>query len=504
MAYDPLAILENPVPPKDNGFFSTRFQLSLKLLGVLMTFFSFAMLPPLVVEAYYQDGSVTPFLFTFVIILLMGLALWLPVREVRGDPRNRDGFLVVVLFWLSLSLVSALPLMFSEKPAMNLTDAVFEATSGLTTTGATVLTGIDDLPHSINFYRMELHLLGGMGVVVLAVAILPMLGIGGMQLYRAETPGPMKDEKMTPRIAETAKQLWLIYLFLNLICCLAFWAAGMSFFDAMAHAMATIATGGFSTHDASLGFYDSALIEIICGIFSLIGGVNFALIYLAWRARSLWVFWRDSEFKFFLLVYGVLITLVCATLYLTQEFTLWPSLYHGFFQTISIVTTNGLTSAGYPAEWPVFAVLLMLFGSFFGGCAGSTTGGIKAIRFLLLYRQSVRELELAIRPRAEIAIKLGNRVVSAQVIQAVWGFYFLYVFCFCMLGLALTGMGYDLVTAFGSVAAAINNMGVGYGGTSSGFGSLMAPAKWLLIFAMLLGRLEIFPLLLIFLPSFRY
>lgn len=503
MAYDPLAVLENPPPSGGSGFFSKRFKLSIKLLGVLLTFFSVAMLPPLVIELYYQDGNVAPFLYTFAIILIMGLALWLPTKEVRGEPRNRDGFLVVVLFWLSLSLVAALPLMFSERPAMNFTDAVFEATSGLTTTGATVLTGLDKLPHSILFYRAELHLLGGMGVVVLAVAILPMLGIGGMQLYRAETPGPMKDEKMTPRIAETAKQLWLIYLLLNVLCCLAFWAAGMTFFDAVAHAFATVATGGFSTHDASLGFYDSAAIEIVCGFFSLVGGINFALIYLAWRARSLRIFARDSEFKFFLLVYVLLIALVSGTLYVLK-FDWWPALYHGFFQTVSIVTTNGLTSSGYPAEWPLFAVLLLVFGSFFGGCAGSTTGGIKAIRFLLLYRQSIRELELAIRPRAEIAIKLGNRIVSTQIIQAVWGFYFLYIFCFCMISLALTGMGYDLVTAFGSTAAAINNMGVGLGETSGNFGGLVVPAKWLLIFGMLLGRLEIFPLLLIFLPSFRY
>jgi trk system potassium uptake protein TrkH len=313
----------------------------------------------------------------------------------------------------------------------------------------------------------------------------------------------MKDEKLTPRIAETAKQLWLVYLAVNALCCLAFWQGGMGFFDAITHAFATIATGGFSTHDSSLGFFNSAPLEILCGFFSLVGGINFALIYLAWRARNVTLFWQDAEFRFFLLVYFSLVALVSLTLYTHNTFSLWPSLYHGFFQTISIITTNGLTSAGYPNSWPMFAVLLMIFGSFFGGCAGSTAGGIKAIRFLLLHRQSVRELKMAIRPRAEIAIKIGNRVVPSSVVQAVWGFYFLYILCFCLISLTLTGLGHDLVTAFGSTAACLNNMGVGLGTTASNFGGLDVPTQWLLIFAMLLGRLEIFPLILIFLPDFR-
>jgi trk system potassium uptake protein TrkH len=463
--------------------------------------FSSTMLPPMLVGWWYKDGDILPFADTFALTLAVGLSCWLPTRPLRTELRNRDGFVVVVLFWVVLSLLSALPFALSQRPHMRFVDAVFESVSGLTTTGATILSDIDTLPHSILYYRAQLNFLGGMGIVVLAVALLPMLGIGGMQLYKAETPGPMKDEKLTPRITETAKNLWYIYVSLNVACILAFWLAGMSLFDAVAHSFATLALGGFSTHSASIGYFQSPAVEAVGGVFSLLAGVNFALYFLAWRARSLKQILQDPEFILYYQVLAVIIAIVCGYLYFSGTFPLWPAICHGFFQAASIVTDNGLVTAGYP-EWPTFVTLLLLLGSFFGGCVGSTCGGIKVIRFLLLYKQSAREIKLLIRPTAQITVKLGDRPMPIRVMQAVWAFYFLYIFSYCFFSLALTATGVDMVTAFGSVAGCLNNMGVGLGLTAANFSPLSDTATWILSLSMLVGRLEVFPLLLLFLPDF--
>jgi trk system potassium uptake protein TrkH len=395
--------------------------------------------------------------------------------------------MVVVGFWILVSLLSALPFMLSENPHMPIADAVFEATSGLTTTGASVLSIVDNLPHAILYYRAQLNFVGGMGIVVLAVAVLPLFGIGGMQLYRAETPGPMKDEKLTPRIRETAKRLWYIYAGLVVACALAFWAAGMNLFDAICHSFATLALGGFSTHTDSIGYFHSPAIEIVAGVFSLLAGINFALYFIAWKNLSLRPILRNAEFQFYIVVLCLIIAVTCLALYATGTFGPWESFYHGFFQAASIVTDNGLVTAGYPA-WPQSIALLLVFGSFFGGCVGSTCGGIKAFRFLLLFRQS--------------AIKIGGKPISDRVVDAVWGFYFLYILSYCLLSLGLAATGADLVTAFGSVAGCLNNMGVGLGETATTFGVLNDAATWMLSLAMLLGRLEVFPLLLLFSKDF--
>lgn len=476
---------------------------ALYMVGMLMVLFSTTMLPPMGV-AWWYDGPavVTPFAQAMVTMLVLGLLCWLPVCRFKPDLRNRDGFVVVVAFWFLLSLIGALPFMLSDNPHVRLVDAVFETVSGLTTTGGTVLSGLDTMPKAIVYYRAQLNFLGGMGIIVLAVALLPMLGVGGMQLYKAETPGPMKDEKLTPRITETAKNLWFIYVGLNVLCTLSFWAAGMTFFDALCHSFATLALGGFSTHDASIGHFNSPAIELVAGFFSIVAAVNFALFFLAWRSRSIKAIFRDAEFQFCMAVFGGIIATTCGYLYWSGKFPLWPSIYHGFFQTASVITDNGLGTIGYPAEWPVFVPLLLLLGSFFGGCVGSTCGGIKAIRFLLLYKQSVREARLLIRPSAQIAVKLGDHAIPDRVMQAVWGFYYLYIFSYCFFSLALAATGVDLVTAFGSVAGCLNNMGIGLGETAAGFGSLSDTATWLLSLAMLVGRLEVFPLLLLFLPDF--
>jgi len=476
---------------------------ALYMVGVLLVLFSVTMLPPMGV-AWWYDGYevVLPFAQAMGAMLALGLLCWLPVCRYKVDLRNRDGFVVVVAFWVLLSLIGALPFMLSSNPHMPLVDALFETVSGLTTTGATVLSGLDTMPKAIVYYRAQLNFLGGMGIVVLAVALLPMLGVGGMQLYKAETPGPMKDEKLTPRITETAKNLWYIYVGLNVLCTLSFWAAGMSFFDALCHSFATVALGGFSTHDASVGYFNSPAIELVAGFFSLVAAVNFALFFLAWRSHSLKAIFRDAEFRFCMTVFGGIIATTCIFLYFSGKFPGWESFYHGFFQAASVITDNGLGTVGYPAEWPIFVPLLLLLGSFFGGCVGSTCGGIKAIRFLLLYKQSVREARLLIRPSAQIAVKLGNSPIPDRVMQAVWGFYYLYIFSYCFFSLALTATGVDLVTAFGTVAGCLNNMGIGLGETAGGFGSLSDTATWLMSLAMLVGRLEVFPLLVLFLPDF--
>jgi trk system potassium uptake protein TrkH len=471
------------------------------MIGLLLVLFSLTMLPPLFIGLLYGDGATTPFLHAFALTLSLGLICWLPLRGNTLDLRNRQGFMVVVAFWILISLLSALPFMLSENPHMSLADAVFEATSGLTTTGATALSDVDNLPHAILYYRAQLNFVGGMGIVVLAVAVLPMFGIGGMQLYRAETPGPMKDEKLTPRIRETAKRLWYIYVGLVVACALAFWAAGMNLFDAVCHSFATLALGGFSTHTDSIGYFHSPAIEIVAGVFSLLAGINFALYFIAWKHLSLRPILRNAEFQFYIVVLFLIIAVTCVALYATGTFGPWESFYHGFFQTASIVTDNGLVTAGYPA-WPQSIALLLVFGSFFGGCVGSTCGGIKAFRFLLLFRQSAREVRLLIHPSAEIAIKIGGKPISDRVVDAVWGFYFLYILSYCLLSLGLAATGVDLVTAFGSVAGCLNNMGAGLGETATTFGVLNDDAIWMLTLSMLLGRLEVFPLLLLFSRDF--
>jgi len=471
-------------------------------LGLLLTLFSLSMLPPALVSLIYQDGTALPFLTAFVLILLSGLTIWLPVYKRRDDLRLRDGFLVVVLFWTVLGLSGSLPFILADNPHLSVTDAIFESMSGLTTTGATVIIGIDELPESILYYRQQLQWLGGMGIIVLAVAVLPMLGIGGMQLYRAETPGPMKDSKLTPRITETAKALWYIYLGLTIACGTAYWLAGMSAFDAVGHAFSTVAIGGFSTHDASMGFFDNTTIEMIAVVFMLLSGVNFALHYVAWNRKLPSVYWRDSEFRFYFALMVAATVVVTVTLYYTATYTLWEDAFtQGLFQVVSVGTTTGFTTAEF-YFWPPFLEILLLFTSFVGGCAGSTGGGIKVIRFLLLIKQGLREITRLIHPNAQIPVRMGRKSVNHRVVDAVWGFFSLYVASFTFMYLALAATGLDLMTAFSAVAACINNLGPGLGNVGANYAGLHDPAKWILCFAMLLGRLEIFTLLVLLTPAF--
>ena len=473
-----------------------------RILGLLLMLFSITMLPPVLVSIWYEDGAVMPFVVAFGVTLITGALFWWPVREYWVELRLRDGFVVVVMFWTVLGLFGALPFLLSAQPQISITDSVFESMSGLTTTGATVISGLDALPKSILYYRQQLQWLGGMGIIVLAVAVLPMLGVGGMQLYRAETPGPMKDNKLTPRITETAKALWYIYLALTVLCGIAYWVVGMTPFDALAHAFSTVAIGGFSTHDLSMGHYQSALIEMVAVVFMLLSGINFALHFLAWRDFSLHPYSSDTEFRFY--ISTLLIAAAVTTLYLfwAGVFDTFPSaLHHGIFQAVSIGTTTGFTTTEYHT-WPGFLPLMLLLLSFIGGCAGSTGGGMKVIRVVMLLKQGAREILRLVHPSAQIPVKVGGKALPDRVVDSVWGFFSLYVVCFCIMALVLTATGLDLETAFSAVAACMNNLGPGLGDVGANYTSINDVAKWVLCFAMLLGRLEIFTLLVLLTPAF--
>jgi len=474
----------------------------LRILGLLMMVFSSTLVPPIVAGLIYKDGAILPFVEAFVLTLVTGFLLYLPVREHKKELRLRDGFLVVVLFWTVLGVAGGLPIYLSGIYEISVTDSIFESISGITTTGATVIVGIDLMPHSLLLYRQELQWLGGMGIIVLAVAVLPMLGVGGMQLVRAETPGPVKDTKLTPRITETAKALWYIYLGLTVACCLAYWAAGMSLFDAISHSFSTVAIGGFSTHDASIGHFDSTAIQFIAIVFMLLSGINFAIHFTAFRHRSLQPYQRDAEFRTYILVLSIVSVITIGYLQIKHTFdSTAESIIEGLFQVVSIGTTTGFTTAEY-YSWPGFLPVLLLYVSFIGGCSGSTGGGIKVIRILLLVKQGVRELQRLVHPNAEIAVKIGKKVMPEKVIEAVWGFFAAYFAISALMILLLMATGLNQETAFSAVAACLNNLGPGLGDVGRNFSNINDPAKWILCFAMLLGRLEIFTLLVLITPAF--
>lgn len=473
-----------------------------RVTGLLLIIFSTTLLPPLLISLYFRDGVADAFLHTYAGTLAVGLLLWLPVSRIRRDIQLRDGFVIVTLFWTLLAIVGAFPLALADNPHMPITDAFFESMSGLTTTGATVLTGIDDLPESIRYYRQQLQWLGGMGIVVLAVAVMPMLGVGGMQLYRAETPGPLKDNKLTPRITETAKALWYIYLGLTVLCAIAYLLAGMDLFDAICHSFSTIAIGGFSTHDQSMGFFNNVAIELVAVVFMVLAGMNFALHFIAWRSRSLTPYFADAEVKVYIRILLVVCAIVVAVLVYNNTYGDWlEALHQGVFQAVSVATTTGFTTSGFH-WWPLFLPILLLLASFIGGCAGSTAGGMKVIRSILLYKQGKREIFRLVHPDALFPIKVGGKPMPDRVINAVWGFLSLYVFSFGMLSLLMAGTGLDLTTAISAVAACLNNLGPGLGDVSSNYASVTPMGKWVLAFAMLLGRLELFTLLVLFTPTF--
>ncbi|MFC0180484.1 Trk system potassium transporter TrkH [Thorsellia kenyensis] len=479
-----------------------NFRTITRITGMLIMIFSITMIIPGIVALIYNDGAGRAFAKTFFVALSLGFLLWFPNRQQKAELKSREGFLIVALFWSVLGSVGSLPFLFSESPSLSIPDAFFESFSGLTTTGATVIVGLDELPKAILFYRQMLQWLGGMGIIVLAVAILPLLGIGGMQLYRAETPGPLKDTKMQPRIAETAKTLWIIYVTLTVICAFFLWLAGMSLFDAICHSFATIAIGGFSTYDASVAYFNSPTINTIIGIFLFISGCNFALHFSALNGRSLKFFWRDLEFKVYLGIHVFLI-IICTSVLVAHNVypTFKENLNQAFFQVESMATTAGFSTANF-SQWPLFLPMLLMMASFIGGCAGSTGGGMKVIRVLLLYLQGIRELKRLVHPNAIYTIKLGQRALPERIIEAVWGFFSAYVLIFVLSLLALIGLGMDEFSAFSAVAATLNNLGPGLGTVAANFSEISDGAKWILLLNMFFGRLEVFTLLVLLTPTF--
>ena len=472
-----------------------------RIFGAIIGLSSLITVPPMAIAYYLGEGSQAAFFDSFLIIGAAGLLLWYPVRNVEYELRLRDGFLITASIWVLASLVTAIPFALAA-PHLSFTNAVFEATSGLTTTGATVISGLDSLPRSVLFYRQSLNFLGGIGIVILAVAILPMLKIGGMQLFRAESTGPTRDNKLTPRIAETANALWMVYVGLNVLCALAYWMGGMSLFDAVCHAMSTMATGGFSTHDASFGHWNSGLLDGMAMVFMLIAAVNFGMHWYAWRRATLGHYQADSELSTFFRIALIATAIITVALLSGARFSSFgDALHHAAFQVVSNLTTSGFVSTGY-ADWPAAAPLLLLLLAFIGGCAGSTAGGMKVARWQMLVRQGLREIRQLVHPKGQFVVKVGGKRVSESVVISVAGFCTLYLLSFVVMTLLLAASGVDIVTAFSAIAACLNNLGPGLGAVSHHYDVLGDFSIWICSFAMILGRLEVFTVLVLLTPQF--
>ena len=473
------------------------------VLGMLMALFAVTFVLPLVSALVFQDGTFDDFAIAAGINVVIGLAIAGATRRYKRELKARDGFLLVTLTWVLMSLSAAVPLMIAL-PGISFTDAYFEAVSGLTTTGSTVITGLDNLPPSINLWRHALHWFGGIGIIVLAVAVLPLLGVGGMALYRAETPGPVKDEKLTPRITETAKALWLTYIGITAIGVVALRSAGMNWFDALCHAFSAMGLGGFSTRDASIGAFDSVAIEVVLIVLMLVATLNFSRHFMALRGRTLAPYRNDSEAKVIFLLVGGSVLAIAALLTAHGTYpTFIEALRHSAFNVVSVASTTGFVSQDF-GLWPIFAPVWMIFLSCIICSTGSTGGGIKMFRTLLLARQAQREMKLLVHPSAVIPIRIGGHIVQDRIAYSVLAFIFLYFQTIAVLTFAMLLTGMPLVTAFTSVVASVNNMGPGIGqtGPAGNYQGLTDLQTWICTVAMLLGRLEIFSVLILFTVAF--
>ena len=473
------------------------------VLGGMLMFFSIAYLMPIASSVIYDDGTLINFVDAMAISFAAGLVLWLVTRRHKRELKPRDGFLLVTLAWILMAAIATLPLLLVIED-LSFTDAFFETMSGLTTTGATVLSGLERLPPSVNLWRHELNWLGGMGIIVLAVAILPLLGVGGMQLYKAETTGVMKDSKLTARIADTAKALWLVYFAITVACILSLKVVGMNWLDAICHAFAALSLGGFSTYDASVGHFDSPAIEAVLIFFMMVAGMNFATHFVAWSGRSLSAYWRDAEAKAFVAVVASS-TLVCA-LYLAVLGTysgFLTALRHVAFNLVSIATDSGFASQDYD-KWPIFVPLWMLLLSCFSVSSGSTGGGIKMIRALILAQQGLIELKRLVHPQLVSPLRVGDTAISQQIASAVLGFIFLYILAVGELSFFLIASGLDFTSSITAIVACINNAGPGLNvvGPAQNYGPLTDFQTWVCTFAMLLGRLEVLTVFVLFTPTF--
>jgi trk system potassium uptake protein TrkH len=468
----------------------------INLFSILVMLFSVSFVFPMIVSIIYKDSALSIFIYTFLFVFFLGLIGWF---FSRGDDRElgqKDGFIIITFFWLVLSFAGSIPFIIS---GMGFIDSFFESMSGITTTGATVLSGLDSLPESILFYRQLLQWMGGMGLIVLAIAVMPLLGIGGGQLYKTEIPGAMNDQKMTPRIKETAQALWAIYLGLTICCALLYFLAGMNPFDAISHSLSTVSIGGFSTHDESIGYFNSSFIEAICIIFMLLSALSFTLHYFAIYKKKPLKYFYDPELKFFLSIMALIfvISLLINQFSNNNDGSIKDLLFH----SVSIVTTTGF-SIGDPSEWHSSIGFLFLIGAFIGACSGSVGGGVKSWRVLIMINYARINLMKMIHPNAVISLKIGSKTVEDEVATSVWGFFSIYVISFMVLLLALLMTGLDFESSFSAIGACLNNLGPGLGEVSQTYQSVTPAGKLILSFAMILGRLEIFTLLVLFTPMF--
>jgi trk system potassium uptake protein TrkH len=478
-----------------------RIKAILRVFGAVIALSSLIILPSLILAMLWSEATVAPFIEAMLAPLILGSSLWFIFRENRYELRLRDGFLITAGIWFISSLVTAIPF-YMALPELSFTDAVFESVSGLTTTGATMFVGLDVMPKSLLFFRSSLNFFGGMGIVILAVAVLPMLKIGGMQLFKAESTGPVKDNKLTPRIAETARTLWIVYLGLNVMCALAYWLGGMTIFDAITHAMTTVSTAGFSTHDASFAFWDSPMLDGIAVVFMMLGGISFSLHWYAWRAATVSHYQANSELKVYFSIMAIFTSIVAIYLLATSEIAgVGESVRYASFQVVSHITTTGYASSGF-SHWPGMLPILMIMLAFIGGCSGSTAGGIKVARVQLVLQQGYRELKQLVHPKAQFLVTMGGKRVSESVVISVAGFCALYISVFLIIILLLLADGVDVTTAFSSAASSINNLGPALGANAMHFQAMSDFSTWLLSFAMLVGRLEIFTILVLFTPQF--
>ena len=476
-----------------------NYSLISKIIGIMLILFSLMLFIPASVSLLYNDGNVITFLYSFFIFLSFGLLLYLPNIRSKSDIKTKEGFLIVVLFWLVLSFFGSIPFMLDKQLSLSFIDAFFESISGWTTTGATVIKNIDILSPSLLIYRQELQWLGGMGIVILALAILPMLGVGGMHLYKAESTGPIKDNKISPRIAETAKSLWTIYLGLTVICAFAYYMAGMPLFDSIAHSFSTIAIGGFSTHNMSIGYFDSSSIEIICIFFMILSSLNFILHFMALKTKDIKPYFKDTEFKSYMLIISFILILLIAYVTLTGNADL--SARQILFQSVSFITTSGFTSTSY-YTWPSFVISILIAISFIGACAGSTGGGLKVMRVVLLFKLLKKELLKILHPTAEIPIRINDSSINDNISATLYNFFIFYILSYLGLSFLLLLSGLDMITSFSAVASCINNLGPALGDVSQNYASINIFSKYVLSFAMILGRLEIFTLLIVLTPYF--
>ena len=459
-------------------------------------FFSLSFVIPMAISLIFDDSALNIFIITFAIIFSLGLFGWLVSRDAGNDLSQKDGFIIITFFWVVLSIAGSIPFILIGMP---LVDAFFESMSGITTTGATVISNLSDLPESVLFYRQLLQWMGGMGLIVLAIAVMPLLGIGGGQIYKTEIPGAMNDQKLTPRIKETAQALWLIYLVLTVFCALFYYVAGMNGFDAVSHSLSTVSIGGFSTHNESIGYYNNGLIEAVCIAFMLLSALSFTLHYFAIYMKKPLKYFHDPELRFFISILLVIFTISIAVnmLSTTGEASIRELLFH----TVSIVTTTGF-AIGDSSQWNPSIGFLLLIGAFIGACSGSVGGGIKSWRVLIMINYAYINLKKMIHPNAVISLKIGNKNVENDVASSVWGFFSIYVISFVILLLGLVMTGLDFESAFSAIGACLNNLGPGLGEVSQTYESVSPAGKGILSFAMILGRLEIFTLLVLFTPVF--